>query len=301
MNPKTAKIIAENGLLALALAGTLSAAWAGEVLERIQQSGKITIAHRDASVPFSFLDNDRQATGYAIDICMRIAGAIRIQLKRPDLKVQFVQVTSSTRIPAIVNGKADLECGSTTNTAERRKQVSYTIPYFIAGARMLVKSNSGIKNWADLRGKTVVTTKGTTNARSLTQRNDVRSLNITLIEALDHGESFKMVEQGRADAFAMDDVLLYGLRANAKTPGDFAVVGDLLTVEPYAVMLSKNDIELKKIVDAEMARIIDSGDIYKLYDKWFQRPIPPRNVNLGMPMGALLRESLRFPSDKVAD
>jgi ABC-type amino acid transport substrate-binding protein len=301
MRPAARRRMSAGGWLLLGLAAMQTPVHAGEVLERMQNSGRITIAHRDASVPFSFLTEDKQAIGYAIDMCMRIADALRAHLKRPDLKVNFMPVTSSTRIPAIVEGKADLECGSTTNTAERRKHVSYTIPYFMAGAKMLVKANSGIKNWSDLRGKTVVTTKGTTNARSLTDRNDVRSLNITLIEALDHGESFRMVEQGKADAFAMDDVLLYGLRANAKNPADFKVVGDLLTVEPYAVMLSKNDPELKKVVDTEMARIIDSGEIYKLYDKWFQRPIPPKNVNLGMPMGLLLRESLRFPSDKVAD
>lgn len=300
MKAAARKALGACGLL-LALVAVQIPAHGGEVLERIQNTGRITMAHRDASVPFSFLTEDKQAIGYAVDMCMRIAEAIRVQLKRPDLKLNYLQVTSSTRIAAIVEGKADLECGSTTNTAERRKQVSYTIPYFMAGAKMLVRANSGIKNWSDLRGKTVVTTKGTTNARSLTDRNDVRSLNITLIEALDHGESFRMVEQGKADAFAMDDVLLYGLRANAKNPADFKVVGDLLTVEPYAVMLSKSDPELKKVVDTEMARIIDSGDIYKLYDKWFQRPIPPKNVNLGMPMSLLLRESLRFPSDKVAD
>jgi glutamate/aspartate transport system substrate-binding protein len=273
---------------------------AGEVLDRIQKNGFITIANRDASIPFSFLSIDKQPIGYAIDICIRVANAIKDQLKRPDLQVRFVEVTSSTRIPAIVDGKADLECGSTTNTTERRKYVSYSIPYFIAGARMLVKTSSGIKNWPDLRGRTVVTTKDTTNAQSIARRNDVRSLHITLIEARDHGESFKMVEQGKADAFAMDDVLLFGLRANSKIPADFAIVGDLLTVEPYAIMLSKNDPQFKKIVDSAMGRIINSGEIYTLYKKWFQRPIPPKNVNLDMPMGMLLRTSLRFPSDKVA-
>jgi ABC-type amino acid transport substrate-binding protein len=288
-------------MAAIAFACLASAAHGGEALARIQANGYVTLAHREASVPFSYLDEDKRPIGYAVDVCLRLVDALRIQLKRPDLAVRFMPVTSSNRIPAIVGGKADLECGSTTNTAERRKQVGYTIPYFIAGAKMLVKADSGIKNWSGLRGKTVVTTKGTTNAQSITQRNDVRSLGITLIEAQDHGISFDLVQQGKADAFAMDDVLLFGLRANAKQPADFAVIGDLLTVEPYAVMLSKDDPDLKKIVDTEMARIIDAGELHKLYAKWFQRPIPPKGVNLGMPMSVLLRESLRFPSDKVAD
>lgn len=288
-------------ILALACIAATAPAHAGEAIARIRNNGYITLAHREASLPFSYLNDDKQPIGYAIDVCLRLADAIRAQLKRPDLGIRYLQVTSSSRIPAIVSGKADLECGSTTNTAERRKQVGYTIPYFIAGARMLVKADSGIKNWSGLRGKHVVTTKGTTNAQSLSRRNDVRSLQITLIEAQDHGESFELVQQGKADAFAMDDVLLYGLRANARTPGEFAVVGDLLTVEPYAVMLPKDDPELKTIVDTEMARIIEVGELHKLYEKWFQKPIPPKAVNLRMPMSALLRESLRFPSDKVAD
>lgn len=283
------------------LLGAIQFAQAGEVLDRIEKSGKVVIANREASVPFSFLDGDKKPVGYAVDICLKIVDALKTRLKRPDLKVNFLQVTSASRIPAIVEGKADLECGSTTNNAERRKLVAFTIPHFIAGARVLVRAGSDIKNWSDLRNKTIVTTKGTTNAKSLMERNDVRNLNIKLIEAEDHGQSFAMVESGKADAFAMDDVLLFGLRANAKNPSDFAVVGDLLTIEPYAIMFSKNDPEFKKFVDLELARLIDGGDIHKLYDKWFMRPIPPKNVRLDMRMGLLLRQSLRFPSDKVAD
>lgn len=287
--------------LGLVLAIAAAQAFGGPTVDRIQRSGKIVITHRDVSIPFSYLNAEKKPIGYSVDVCLRLADAIRRNLKRPDLGVEFVPATSSSRIPAIVEGKADLECGSTTNNAERRKQVSFTIPYFVAGARMVVKANSGIRNWADIRGKTIVTTKGTTNARSIQDRNDVRSLNITLVEADDHGESFRMVETGKADAFAMDDVLLFGLRAHAAKPADFTVVGDLLTVEPYAVMLSKDDAELKKIVDIEMADMIHSGDLERLYKRWFQSPIPPKGANLEMPMGYLLRASLRYPSDKVAD
>lgn len=274
---------------------------AGPVLDRIGSTGKIVMTNRDASVPFSFQDANGKPIGYSVDVCMRIAVAIRRELKRPDLGIEFHPVTSATRIPTIVEGKADLECGSTTNNAERRKLVSFTIPYFIAGARMVVGADSGIRNWADLRGKTIVTTKGTTNARSIQQRSDARSLDIKLVEAGDHLDSFKMVENGAADAFAMDDVLLYGLRAQAATPASFAVVGDLLTVEPYAVMFSKSDPDLKRIIDREMADMIHDGELHKLYARWFESPIPPKGANLEMPMGHLLRASLLYPSDKVAD
>ena len=204
---------------------------AGGTLERISRTGKVVLANREASIPFSYLV-DGQPVGYTIDICMRLVDAIRTTLKRPDLKVEFFPVTSTTRIPAVVGGKADLECGSTTNNAARRKDVAFTIAHFIAGARMLVRADSGIRNWSDLRGKTIVTTKGTTNANSIAERNDVRSLNIRLVEADDHAASFAMVERGQADAFAMDDVLLFGLRAAAPQPADFRVAGDHLSVEP---------------------------------------------------------------------
>ena len=285
---------------ALALSVALAPACAGETLDRIARTGKVVIANREASIPFSYVVDGRPV-GYSIDICREIVDGIKAALKRPDLEIAFFQVTSGTRISAIREGKADLECGSTTNNAERRKLVSFTIPHFIAGSRMLVRSGSGIRNWVDLRGKTIVTTKGTTNARTIMERNDVRSLNIALIEAEDHSRSFEMVRNRSADAFAMDDVLLFGLRAAAARPSDFEIVGDLLSVEPYAVMFSKTDHALKAVVDREMARLVESGAIRRLYEKWFMHPIPPGNVKLGMPMGSLLRDSLRYPSDKVAD
>jgi len=285
---------------ALALLIALVPACAGETLERIAKTGKVVIANREASIPFSYVVDGRPI-GYTIDICRGIVEGIKAALKRPDLRIEFLQVTSETRIPAIKEGKADLECGSTTNNAERRKQVGFTIPHFIAGSRMLVRTDSGIRNWVDLRGKTIVTTKGTTNAKTIMARNDVRSLNIKLIEAEDHSRSYEMVQNRSADAFAMDDVLLFGLRASAANPAEFAIVGDLLSVEPYSVMFSKTDFALKAVVDKEMSRLIESGEIARLYEKWFMQPISPKNVNLGMPMSRLLRDSLRYPSDKVAD
>ncbi|MDP5007930.1 MAG: amino acid ABC transporter substrate-binding protein, partial [Glaciimonas sp.] len=214
----------------------------------------------------------------------------------------YVPVSSSDRIAVIESGKADLECGSTTNNPDRRKQVAFTIPHFVAATRMVVRTDSGIKNWPDLRDKKVVTTKGTTSVKSLADRGQVRSLNMATVEGRDHSESFGMVENKTADAFAMDDVLLYGLRAAAKDPAAFSVVGDPLTTEPYAIMLSKQDPTFKALVDGEMARIIQDGELNKLYQKWFLSPLSAKSmINMNMPMGYLFRESLRFPSDKVAN
>ncbi|MET3120205.1 ABC-type amino acid transport substrate-binding protein [Undibacterium sp. GrIS 1.8] len=274
---------------------------AADTLTHIKDTQTITIAHREASSPFSYLSENKKPIGYSIDICLRIVDAIKKELKLPQLKVNYLLVTGSTRIPSIVEGKADLECGSTTNNAERRKQVAYTIPHFFATSRMLVRADSGINNWTDLKEKTVVTTKGTTSVKLLGDRDKVRSLGLKLVEANDHNNSFAMVESGQAAAFPMDDVLLYGLRANSKDPSKFVIVGDGLSTEPYAIMLRKDDPAFKAFVDREIANLMADGDINKLYTKWFQQPVPPKSTNLNMPMGFLLRDTIRFPSDKVAD
>ncbi len=276
-------------------------ATAGDTLAKIKETHTIVLANRDASVPFSYLDENKKPIGYSIDLCNSIIDGIRRELKMPQLTVTTLSVTPATRIATIVDGKADLECGSTTNNAERRKQVAFTIPHFIAAARMVVRKDSGIKNWSDLKDKVVVTTKGTTTVKLLNDRDKVRALALNLKEGKDHNDSFAMVERGEAQAFPMDDVLLFGLRANAKEPDAFVVVGDQLSAEPYAIMLRKDDPAFKALVDKQMARIINDGELTKLYDKWFLHPIPPKNINMHMPMGYLLRSTLRFPTDKVAD
>lgn len=301
MQRMTATHRTANTCIAALLCSVAVYSHAGDTLSRIRETQTITIAHRESSLPFSYLDGNKKPIGYAVDLCQKIAEAVRRELKLSQLRVQYLTVTPSTRIPAIVEGKADLECGSTTNNAERRKQVAFTIPHFIAAARMIVRADSGIKNWSDLRNKRVVTTKGTTTVKLLTERDKVSALNLQLIEGRDHAESFRMVETSQAEAFPMDDVLLYGLRANAQNPNDFVVVGDALSTEPYAIMLRKDDIPFKNLVDREMGRIINDGDIYKLYDKWFRQLIPPKGLNMNMPMGHLLRDTFRFPTDKVGD
>ena len=288
-----------------ALTAMLVAPGHANTIQRIRESGIITIAHRESSVPFSYYDANKQPVGYAIDLCLKVAEAIKRELKLPNLKVNYLMVTPSTRIPVIKEGKADIECGSTTNTKERRKDVEFTVPHFFAGARMVVKTAANIKNWDDLRGKTVVTTKGTTNVKSLAAKNEERVLNAKLVEGKDHAESFNMVVDGKATAFAMDDVLLYGFRAGAADPTAYAVVGDLLTVEPYAMIVSKTDPDFKKLVDREMARLIVDNEIQGIYKKWFQSPVPTKEagkaINMNMPMSYLLRDSFKYPTDKIPD
>lgn len=288
------------GLVAVSSMMTLSV-HAADTLTKIRETQTITIAHREASVPFSYLDDNKKPIGYAVDLCLKIADAVRRELKLSKLNIQYLSVTSSDRISALREGKADLECGSTTNNSERRKQVAFTIPHFVAAARMVVRDNSGIRNWSDLRNKKVVTTKSTTSVKLLNDRDKVRALSLSLTEGRDHAESFGMVEKGEAEAFVMDDVLLFGLRANAQNPDGFVIAGDALSLEPYAIMLRKDDAPFKALVDREMGRIILDGEIYKLYDKWFRNPIPPKGINMNMPMGHLLKSTFQFPNDKVGD
>ena len=289
-------------LLGVLLVSTASISAYADVLDKIRDTKTITIAYRDASLPFSFLDQNKQPVGYSIDVCLKIAEAVKQKLKLSQLTIAYVPVTSATRISTIEAGKADLECGSTTNTPERRQHVAFTIAHFIAGVRMIVNTDSGIKNWPDLRNKKVASTKGTTSVKTLSDRGQVRSLNIVLSEGREHDDSFRMVEDKKVDAFVMDDVLLYGLRAASKNPAAYQVVGDALSTEPYAIMLPKDDPAFKALVDLEMARMIQDGELNKLYQKWFLNPIAAKNnINLKMPMGYLLKESLRFPSDQIGN
>jgi glutamate/aspartate transport system substrate-binding protein len=295
--------------LALVLCSlTLHAAFAGatiaampDELEKIRGRGVIVVAHRDASIPFSYLDDKKQPVGYSMDLCMKLVEAVRRELKLQTLPVSYLGVTSATRIPAVAEGKASLECGSTTNNAERRQKVDYTIAHFISAARFIVRSNAGIEKLEDLTGKTVVSTRGTTNIKTLERINDERLLRMKIVQADDHAAAFAMVAAGKADAFAMDDVLLYGLRATATRPQDFSVIGKPMTIEPYAVMLPKNQPAFKKVIDNEMRKLIFTGELQKLYQKWFMAPIPPRGSNLELPMSFMLRESFKFPSDKVGE
>ena len=286
-------------LLALLAASACSTfAQAEGVLDRVRGGGPLVIAHRESSVPFSYVHEGR-AVGYAVDLCLRIAEVVRQKTGRKDMPVQMLQVTPSNRIEAVKSGKADMECGSTTNNAERRKDVAFTIPHFITGARLLVPAASKVERMEDLEGRKLVSTQGTTPLKAAEQANRERLMRIQMVEAPDHEAAVRMVEKGEADAFVMDDVLLYGLASNRADPQALKMVGRFVTTEPLAIMLPKGDDEFKKLVDAEMRRLISSREIYAIYDRWFMRPIPPTQRALNLPVSYLLRDFWKYPSDEV--
>lgn len=284
-------------LLCLGLAAV--AAQAGPALDRMQASGRIVIAHRESSVPFSYLLPDGRPVGYAVDLCIKLAEAVRKKLKMNALNAEFLLVTPANRIQAVAEGRADLECGSTTNNAERREKVAFTVPHYITGARFLVRADSGINDLAQLEGKTLVSTQGTTPLKTITQINRERGLSIRIVEAPDHAKAMDMLAAGQADGFVMDDVLLYGLAASRPDAAKYRVVGKFLTVEPLAIALPKNDPEFKAIVDDEMKRLIATREAHALYERWFMKPIPPKGASLNLPMSYLLRDFWKFPSDQV--
>ncbi len=284
-------------------AGLLAApAWvlADSTLDKVKASGSITLSYREASIPFSYLDDKAQPVGFSIDICDKMVDEIKKVTGRADLKVQRQAVTSANRIPLLVNGTIDLECGSTTNNSDRAKQVAFAVNYFYTGTRFLVKTDSGIKGLADLNKKVLVSTIGTTNFKLLRDEISTKKLDIELIGAKDHAESALLVQTGRAAAFGMDDILLYGLRASAQNPAELAVVGEAIQVEPYAIMLRKDDPAFKKLVDGVLAAQMKSGDFERLYKKWFMSAIPPKGINLNAPMGKELTDNLKALSDKPA-
>ncbi|MFM7189833.1 MAG: transporter substrate-binding domain-containing protein [Microcystaceae cyanobacterium] len=267
-------------------------------LKKIKDSGEIVLGVRESSIPFSYLDNNEKAVGYSIDLCMKVVDAVKKELKMPNLKVKTNPVTSQTRIPLMTNGTIDLECGSTTNSQERQKQVGFSVAHYVTSVRMAVKADSGIKNLDDLNGKAVVTTTGTTSDRHIKQNERGKNINVKNLYGKDHAESFLMLETGRAQAFVMDDVLLAGLIAQSKNPKAFAIVGPALSVEPYGLMFRKNDPQFKAIVDKTLVGLMKSGQINGIYTKWFMKPIPPKNVNLNLPMSPKLKEAFKNPSDQ---
>jgi len=267
-------------------------------LKKIKDSGSITIGHRDASIPFSYYDDKQQPVGYAVDLCLRIVDAVKNELKMPKLEVKYQLVTSANRIPLMANGTIDLECGSTTNNAERQKQVSFTITHFLTANRYVSKKASNIKSIDDLKGKTIVSTSGTTNIKQATELNTAKNMGMNIIPANGHPEAFQMVETGRAVAFVMDDILLYTLVAQARSPGDYVISTDALSLpEPYGIMLRKDDPAFKKVVDNAMIQIYKSGEIMKIYDKWFTRPTPPKGLNYNVPMTPQFKNLIANPSD----
>ena len=271
------------------------------VLDRIRSSGRIVLAHRESSVPFSYYDASKKPVGYALDLCKDVAEAVRKHLGLKTIEIVYLPITTATRIDTIVSGKADLECGSTTNNAERRLKVAFTIPHYITGSRYAVRADSPIAELPQFEKHVLVSTAGSTPFKAINLANRDRLLGIDVRGVKDNAEAMKMLADKTADGFAMDDVQLYGLIAESANPAQYKVVGKFLTIEPLAIMMSKDDAAFKKVVDDEMRHLIRSGDGEKIYERWFMAPIPPKNVSLNLPMSYLLRDSWKYPSDAVAN
>jgi glutamate/aspartate transport system substrate-binding protein len=284
----------------MAFAAPAAMAQAATTLDKVKASGSFAVAYRESSIPFSYLDDKAQPTGFGWEICGRIVDQVKKATGRKDLKVQTQAVTSANRIPLLQNGTIDIECGSTTNNSDRQKQVTFATNYFYTGTRFLVKAGAPVKSLDDLKGKAVVSTTGTTNFRVIRNLNEEKKLGIELAGAKDHAESALLVQTGRALAFAMDDILLYGLKASAANPAEFEVVGEAIQIEPYAIMLRRDDPAFKKLVDDTIAGLVKSGEFEQLYKKWFQSPIPPKGINLNAPMSKELQDNLKNLSDKPA-
>ena len=287
-------------MTAALLTAGMAAAASAQTLQKVGDSNKITVSYREASVPFSYLIGSTKSVGFSVELTEAIVDDVRKKLKKPNLQVAMMPVTSQNRIPLLVNGTYDLECGSTTNNSTRAKDVAFATNHFYTGTRLLTKKSSGIKNYSDLAKKTVASTTGTTNAQVIRKYSADKNLDLQLILGKDHDDSLLLVENDRALAFAMDDILLFGLMANSKNPAALEVVGDSLQVEPYACMLRKDDPEFKKLVDGTINRLMKSGEFEKMYSKWFASPIPPKGVNLNLPMSEQLKANLKAMSDAPA-
>jgi len=293
---KTVAVMASAGLIG-GVVGSANAAELTGTLKKIKDTGVITLGVRDTSIPFSYLDDKQSYQGYSIDLCMKVVSSIRKQLGLSDLRVVMNPVTSATRIPLMANGTIDLECGSTTNNLERLKQVAFAPTTFVSGTRLLAKKSANIQTLADLKGKVVVSTSGTSNLKQIVTLNAEQNLGMTIMTAKDHGEAFLMVETGRAVAFAMDDILLAGLAATSKAPQDYTISKAAISVEPYGIMLRRDDAPFKNAVDTAVVGVFKSGEINGIYKKWFLQPIPPKGVNLNWPMADNLIAVVNHPTD----
>jgi len=267
------------------------------VQKRVKDSGEITLGYRESSVPFSYLDDKQQPVGYSIDLCLRVVDAVKNELKLPALRVKYNPVTSATRIPLIANGTIDIECGSTVNNIERQQQVAFSDTTFIVSTKFIAKKASAVRTLADLKGKTVVCTAGTNTLARVNGLNAKHGLGMTILTGKDHAESLLMVDTGRAVAFFEDDILLTGLAANSRNPADYAIGTEAFSIDPYALMLPRGDPAFKKVVDRALVDLYKRGDIRTIYDKWFQKPIPPKGTTLNFPLSPALKKAFEQPTD----
>lgn len=271
---------------------------AGATFERIAARGSIVIGHRESSVPFAYYGPDREVMGYSQDLAQRIVQSIRQHLNRPDLPLQLVPVTPQNRIAQIQSGAIDLECGSTTHNSDRSRQVAFSNTIFIIGTRLMTRRASGINDFRDLTGRTVVTTAGTTSERLLHRMNEEKRLRATIITTPDHADSFLALESGQADAFMMDDALLYGELAKARAPEQWMVTGTPQSFEAYGCMMLRGDLAFKRLVDDVLAQVMASGEAEQIYRKWFMSPLPSTGLNLNFPLSDAMRALYRTPNDK---
>lgn len=276
-----------------------SSAWSqgSPTLNKIEQTGIITLGYRVGSAPFSYLDEKLNPIGYTMDLCYKIVDAVQQRLKLRHLQTKLFAVTSATRIPMVVNGTVDLECGVTTNTLERQKLQSFSVTTFIAASRLLAKKSSNIQTLADLEGKSVASTIGTTSIRNLHELNQAQKLDMKILAGLDDIDAFQMLQTDRAVAYVMDDVLLRSLVAGAKNPNEFSISTESLSIEPYGIPMIKGDPVFKQLVDDVLVGLYRSGEIHNIYNKWFQSPLPNRGTNLQLPMSAALKRAIAAPSD----
>ncbi|WP_042338014.1 glutamate/aspartate ABC transporter substrate-binding protein [Paraburkholderia ferrariae] len=290
---------------ALLLAGlSLGAAHADELtgtLKKVHDNGVIVLGTRESSIPFSYYDQNQNVIGYSQEIALKIVEAVKAKTGVANLKVKTIPITSQNRIPLVQNGTIDFECGSTTNTFERENQAAFSDSIFLYGIRFITRKDSGIKDFPDLAGKTVATTAGTSDERLLRKMNEEKHMNMTIISAKDHAESFLNVTTGRAVAFVMDEPLLYGERAKSKDPQDYIVTGTPPVSENYACMLRRDDPQFKQLVDETVSKMQTSGEMAKLYAKWFTQPIPPNGMNLEYPLSPEMKELFAHPNDKALD
>ncbi|MBN3789282.1 glutamate/aspartate ABC transporter substrate-binding protein [Burkholderia sp. Ac-20353] len=290
-------------LMAAALCAFAGGAHAQETgtLKKIKDTGVIALGHRESSIPFSYYDEKQQVVGYSREFQMKVVDAVKKKLNLPNLQVKNLPVTSQNRIPLVQNGTVDIECGSTTNNAERQQQAAFSDTIFVIGTRLMTNKSSGVKDFADLKGKTVVTTAGTTSERLLRKMNNDKQMGMNIISAKDHGDSFNTLESGRAVAFMMDDALLAGERAKAKKPDEWVIVGTPQSEEAYGCMMRKDDPAFKKVVDDAIAQVEKSGEAEKIYSKWFENPIPPKGLNLKFPLSDSMKKLYANPNDKALD
>ncbi|MGJ7249949.1 glutamate/aspartate ABC transporter substrate-binding protein [Morganella morganii] len=283
---------------ALASAAVSAEELAG-TLKKINDSGVIVVGHRESSVPFSYYDNQQNVVGYSQDYSNHIVDAVKKTLNKPDLQVKLIPVTSQNRIPLLQNGTFDFECGSTTNNLARQQQAAFSNTIFVVGTRLLTGKDSGIKDFADLAGKNVVVTSGTTSEMLLNKLNDEKQMKMRIISAKDHGDAFRTLESGRAVAFMMDDALLAGERAKAKKPDNWVIVGTPQSEEAYGCMLRKDDPQFKALIDKTVSDAQTSGEAEKSYTRWFKQPIPPKNLNLNFELSEEMKGLFKAPNDKA--